>query len=159
MVKDGNVKYNVHFIRPDRYFANHAASLPMVGIAKPLGAGADDEVYIRNRLLKLPNQSKRNDPCVQRIITGELKDHVVPAFFDDDATEMILELPPLVSGVVRRRTAAYGVVKVPLAPWPDQEAPIPGDWDMISPALEILYLIRHSPSQPTASPAAPATCS
>ena len=140
---DGNkVKYSVHLVRPDRYFANHAASLPMVGIVKSFGA--DHEVYIRNQLLKLPNQSKRNDPRVQKILTGELKDHVVTAFFDDDATEMILELPPPAPGAVRRRTAAARVVKVPLAPWPDQEAPIPDDWAMSSPALETLRLIRHS---------------
>ncbi len=137
------MKCTIHLVRPDRYFANHAASLPKVGIAKSLGA--DDEVYIRNQIFKLPNQFMRKDNRVKKLISRELKDHAVAAFFDDDAIEMILELPPPAPGAVRRRTAATGVVKDPLAPWSDQEAPIPDDWDRSSPVLETLHLIHHNP--------------
>ena len=145
MVEDGNVKYSVHLVHPDRYIANHVASLPMVGIAKSFGAGANKEVYILNQLLKLPNQSKRDDPRVQRLLTGEINHHVVTTFLDDDATEMIIELSPPAPGAVRRKTAAAGVITVSLALWPDQDAPIPDDWVMSSPALETLHLIRYNP--------------
>jgi hypothetical protein len=135
------VKYIVHLVRPDRYFANHAAALPMSAIAK--GFGADSTVYARNRIFKLPNQSKLKNPRVQKLISGELKDQVVTTAFDDDATEMILDRASTPARI-RHNAAAAAVVRAPLAPWPGQEAPNPDDWAMTSSPLETLRLIRHN---------------
>ena len=45
-VKVPKVKYNIHLVRPDRFFINQAAAVPMSAIAKSLGA--DPNVYGRN---------------------------------------------------------------------------------------------------------------
>jgi len=45
-VKGPKVKYNIHLVRPDRFFINQAAAVPMSAIAKSLGA--DPNVYGRN---------------------------------------------------------------------------------------------------------------
>ena len=63
-VKDDKVKYIIHLVRPDRFFANHAAAVPLATIAKSFGA--DYAVYIRNQIFMLPNQSKRKDPRVEK---------------------------------------------------------------------------------------------
>jgi hypothetical protein len=142
-VKHDKVKYSVHLVRPDRYFPNHEASMPMPAIAKSLGA--DPNVYGRNQLFKLPKQSKLRDSRVQNLITGDIKEHILTAFFDTQASEMTLEdTPPPAPGATRRKAAKAASLKVPLAPWIDQEAPIPEDWAMSSPALETLRLIRHN---------------
>jgi len=73
-----------------------------------------------------PDQSKLRDSRVQNLLNIEFKDHVVTAGFDFGATEMTLRLPPTPARI-RRNAAKAGGAKVPLAPWPDQEALIPDD--------------------------------
>jgi len=144
-VKGAKVKYSIHLVRPDRFFINHAAAVPMSAIAKSLGA--DPNVYGRNQLFKFPNQSKLRDSRVQNLLNGEFKDHVVTAGFDAGATEMNLRPPPTPTRI-RRNAAAAAVVRAPLAPWPDQEAPIPDDWAHELPAPRDPPL---DPPQPRAS--------
>jgi hypothetical protein len=127
--KADKVKYSIHLVRPDRFFANQEAAKPMRGVAYSLGA--DKTPYDCNQFFKLPNQSKRDDPRVQTLITGELKEQIVTALFDTQATEMTFERTPPAPGVVRSKAAkaakAAGAAKAPLAPWIYQEAPIPDD--------------------------------
>ena len=104
-------------------------------IAKSLGESPN--VYGRNQLFKFPNQSKLRAFRVQNLLNGEFTDHVVTAWFDVGATKITLRLPPT-PDIVLRKAANAGGAKVPLAPWPDQEAPIPGDWAMSSLPLETL---------------------
>jgi len=65
---------------------------------------------------------------------------------------MTLERTPPAPGVVRNKATkaagAAGAAKAPLATWIDQEAPIPDDWAMSSPALETLCLVRHITEPP-----------
>jgi hypothetical protein len=90
--------------------------VPLATIAKSFGAGADSSVYIRNQIFTLPNQSKLKDSRVQNLIIDELnKDHVVNAFFDEDATKMILDSTPT-PDTIRRKSATSNVVKAPFAP-------------------------------------------
>ena len=113
--KADKVKYSIHLVRPDRFFANQEAAKPMRGGASSLGA--DEAPYGRNQLFKLPNQSKRDDPRVQTLITGELKEHILTAFFDTQATEMTLERTPPAPGAIHSKAAkAAALVKAPLAP-------------------------------------------
>ncbi len=74
------------------------------------------------------------------------------AIFDTQATKMTLERTPPAPGVVSSKAAkaagTAGTAKAPLAPWTDQEAPIPDDWAMSSPALETLRPVRHSTEPP-----------
>ena len=72
--KNNTIKYSIHIVRPDRYFADHAAALAMSAIAASVGA--DGNVYSRNQLFKLPGQSKKGDARVQRLITGDLSQHL-----------------------------------------------------------------------------------
>jgi hypothetical protein len=112
----------------------------MITIAKSFGANAT--VNAHNQLLNRPKQSKRR---AQNLITVDFKEHIVTVFFDVGATEMtIKDAPPPAPGATRRKAAKAASVKVPLAPWIDQETPIPYDWTMSSPALETLRLIRHN---------------
>ncbi len=98
----------------------------MPTIAKSLGA--DLAVYNRNQIFKLSNQSKRGEPRVNSVITGEFKESILTAFFDIQATEMTLEdAHPPAPGATRRMAPKATLVKVPLAPWIDQDAPIPDD--------------------------------
>ena len=88
----------------------------MRGVASSLSA--DEAPYGRNHLFKLSFQSKRGDPRVQTLITGELKEHILTTFFDSQATEMALAyIPHPVPGDTRRKEAKATSVKVPLAPW------------------------------------------
>ncbi len=58
--KDDKVKHSIYLVRPDRYIADHEATLSMVAIAKSFGA--DVTVHARSQLFKLPKYSKRKDP-------------------------------------------------------------------------------------------------
>ena len=87
--KEDYIRYSLHLVRPDRYFPDLAATIHMPALAKSVGA--DHSTYTNNQLLKLPGQSKRKDPRVQAVITGELQEHIVTAFFDENARSMNLE--------------------------------------------------------------------
>ncbi len=76
-------------MRPDRFFPDNTTTLRMAAIAKSIGA--DETVYTRNQLLKLPGQSKKEDNRVQTRISGELREHIVTAVFSEGATPMHLE--------------------------------------------------------------------
>lgn len=147
----GQIKYSVHVVRPDRYLLNHQATLPMRVIVASLGA--DTNVYGKNQKFKLPNQSKPGDRRIQYIISGRPEQHVLTAAFDEGATELKLEVPDsAVQHVVRTRTSelvrSKGARKtVPLQAWPDP-VDFPADWAMSSPPLETLNLIRHKPDPP-----------
>jgi hypothetical protein len=128
----------------------------MSSLAKSVGA--DPSVYKVNQLLKLPGQSKRKDPRVQAIITGELHEHIVTAFFDEDARPMDPEAqaeaasgsapPPRPRSTLtaQRRAAA-------LSPWTDSPNNIPEEWAMSAPALQTLALVKHKPEPPHRLPA------
>ncbi len=81
---------------------------------------------------------------MHNILSGEFKGYIVTAPFDDDTTEITLQLLPPVLGALWRKVTAAVLLKVPLAPWLDQESSKPDDWAMSSPALDTLYLIHHS---------------
>ncbi len=51
------IKYCLHLVRPDRFFRDHAADLPMRAIAASLGI--DERPYNRNQAFKLTRQSKK----------------------------------------------------------------------------------------------------
>ncbi len=56
------IKYSLHGVLPDRYFENQRDKRNLGTHAAHVGA--DPNVYKCNQLLKLPGQSKRNDPRV-----------------------------------------------------------------------------------------------
>ena len=149
----GGIKYSVHIVRPDRYFTNHAAALPVSAAAKALGA--DPSVYSRNQGFKFPNQSKLRDSRVQGIITGSLEQHVLTAAFDEGATELVMEIQAPPPGIVRSRAATRktGHHSTPLAPW-HETIDIPMNWAMTSCPLQTLGLIRHHPVAPHRLPRA-----
>ena len=146
--KNNTIKYSIHIVRPDRYFANHAAALAMPAIAASVGA--DPNVYSRNQLFKFPGQSKKGDSRLQRLITGDLSQHILTAAFEEGATELKLDIPvPLVARAAPRARKPAGEQKsCGLGPWKDQNMPIPDNWAMTSPPLETLRLIRHSTERP-----------
>ena len=143
-VDGDNIKYSLHLVRPDRYFANHAAALAMPAIASSIGA--DPGVYSRNQSFKLPNQSKYGVQRVQRLITGELRQHVLTTAFEEDASELKLAVPH--PRPMRVRTSKSTARQpAPLAPW-HEPFDIPDNWAMTSEPLTTLGLIRHSPKPP-----------
>ena len=83
------IRYSIHLVRMDRFFPNHKATLRMTEIAKSIGA--DETVFSRNQLLKLPCQSKKVGSHVQALISGELREHIVTAYFLEGVTPMSME--------------------------------------------------------------------
>jgi hypothetical protein len=155
--KGDHIRYSLHLVRPDRYFPDHSAMLNMPVIAKSIGA--DPNVYKRNQLMKLPVQSKLKDDRIQGIISGELREHIVTAFFAENAAPVHMEVqsaaavvaapPPRARSELSatRRAAALG-------PWDDTAPDISDNSAMTSPPLETLFLIRHTTEAPHRLPRA-----
>ncbi len=109
--------------------------------------------------MKLPLQSKLRDNRVQGFISGELTEHIVTAFFAENAAPVHMEVQSAAAVVAAPTPRTRSELSAPrraaaLDPMEDMASEIPDNCALTSPPLETLFLIRHTTETPHRLPRA-----